>query len=238
MIFAAFLQALGQLGDPRFSRVLWLGLALTVALLFAVYAGFLWLLGLIMPDPLTMPAGGTVTWVGDLLRWDSLLFMLMLSVVLMVPVASAITSMFLDDVADAVEARHYPALAPPPRVPRAEAVRDTLVYFVVLVGANLLAVLVYVLLPVSIPFVFVAMNGFLLGREYFRLTAMRRLGRVGAWEMGRRHRGTIWLAGILMTLPLSVPVLNLLVPILGAATFTHVFHRLDDADRAGAGAAG
>ena len=29
-----------------------------------------------------------------------------------------------------------------------------------------------------------------------------------------------------MAAPLMVPILNLVVPILGAATFTHIFHRL------------
>jgi len=29
-----------------------------------------------------------------------------------------------------------------------------------------------------------------------------------------------------MALPLSIPLVNLLIPILGAATFTHLFHRL------------
>jgi hypothetical protein len=29
-----------------------------------------------------------------------------------------------------------------------------------------------------------------------------------------------------MAAPLSIPVVNLLVPVLGVATFTHIFHRL------------
>ena len=29
-----------------------------------------------------------------------------------------------------------------------------------------------------------------------------------------------------MAMPLSVPLVNLLIPILGAATFTHLFHRI------------
>ena len=70
------------------------------------------------------------------------------------------------------------------------------------------------------------MNGFLLGREYFQVAAMRREGRSGAAALRRRHAGTIWLAGVLMALPLSIPLLNLFVPILGAATFTHLYHRL------------
>ncbi len=38
--------------------------------------------------------------------------MIVLSAVLMVPVAAAFTGVFLDEVADAVEARHYPHLVP------------------------------------------------------------------------------------------------------------------------------
>jgi uncharacterized protein involved in cysteine biosynthesis len=70
------------------------------------------------------------------------------------------------------------------------------------------------------------MNGFLLGREYFQIAAMRREGREGAKALRKRHIGTIWLAGCLMALPLSIPVVNLLIPVLGAATFTHLYHRL------------
>jgi uncharacterized protein involved in cysteine biosynthesis len=44
--------------------------------------------------------------------------------------------------------------------------------------------------------------------------------------MRRRNRGKLWLAGTLMAAPLSIPVVNLLVPVLGVATFTHIFHRL------------
>ena len=39
MIFSDFTRALGQLGDPRFLRVVALGLGLSLALLIGVYAG-------------------------------------------------------------------------------------------------------------------------------------------------------------------------------------------------------
>jgi len=42
----------------------------------------------------------------------------------------------------------------------------------------------------------------------------------------RANSGTVWLAGALMAAPLSLPLVNLFVPVLGVATFTHIFHRL------------
>lgn len=226
VVFSSFFAALGQLGDARFRRVLLLGIVLTIVLLVAAYAGLLTVLDWLVGEEATLPLVGEVTWVGDLLGWASLFAMLVLSVFLMVPVASAITSMFLDDVADAVEDRHYPHLPPVERAPFWDSVRDTVNFLGVLIAANLVAFLLYAMFAPAALFIFWGLNGFLLGREYFQLAAMRRVGRAKAKELRRRHIGTIWLAGVLMAMPLSIPLINLIIPILGAATFTHLFHKL------------
>lgn len=226
MILTAFLKALAQLPDRRFRSVLWRGIGLTIALLIGLYAGLLWLVEWLTNDPITLPGGAQVTWLGDLLSWGSLGLVILLSVFLMVPVASAITSLFLDEVAAAVEDKHFPALTPVKPVGFWEGLRDTINFLGVLLAANLFAFILYAMLPFAAIFIFYALNGFLLGREYFQLAAMRRVGRAGAKELRKKHRGTIWLAGCLMAVPLSVPLVNLVVPILGAATFTHLYHGL------------
>lgn len=228
MIFTDFLKAVGQLPDPRFRRVLGLGIMLTIALLVGAYALILWFIEATTSEGIEIPGvDGPVTWVGDLLGWGSLGIMIILSMFLMVPVASAITSLFLDDVAQAVEDRHYQHLAPVPRVPFFEGLKDTVNFLGVLIGANILAIFAYIMLSFLAPFIFYTMNGYLLGREYFQIAAMRRLGRAGAKDLRKEHTGQIWLAGCLMAVPLSIPLINLVVPILGAATFTHLFHRLN-----------
>ncbi|MGX0904264.1 CysZ protein [Roseovarius sp. MBR-79] len=226
MIFPAFLKTLGQTGDPRFRRVLLLGIGLTLALLFAVYAGVLWLIQAMVGDSTVLPFIGEVTWLGDLLSGASLLLMMILSAFLMVPVASAITSMFLDEVAQAVEDRHYPALPPAPSVPFGEALKDTVNFLGVIIGANLLALILYVIFTPFALFIFWGLNGYLLGMEYFQLAAMRREGREGARQLRKKHRLTIWAAGVLMAMPLSLPLVNLVIPVLGAATFTHIYHAI------------
>nr|WP_221235316.1 EI24 domain-containing protein [Yoonia ponticola] len=228
VIFTDFLKALAQLPDPRFRRVLWLGIGLTIALLVGAYALILWFIEATTGEGIDIPGiDGPVTWVGDLLGWGSLGIMMILSIFLMVPVASAITSLFLDDVAQAVEDKHYPRLKPVPRVPFIDGVRDTVLFLGVLIGANILALFIYAMLPFMSFAIFYGLNGYLLGREYFQIAAMRRLGREGAKELRKQHKGQIWLAGCLMAVPLSIPLVNLVIPILGAATFTHLFHRLN-----------
>ncbi|MCK0141627.1 EI24 domain-containing protein, partial [Aliiroseovarius sp. F20344] len=152
--------------------------------------------------------------------------MIVLSVVLMVPVAGAFTGLFLDEVADAVEAKHYPHLAPNAEQPLMVAVRESLGFFGVIVGVNLIALIMFFFVGPLAPILFYAVNGYLLGREYFTMAAMRRIGRHEAHLLRKRHNAQIWLAGCLMAVPLSIPLVNLLIPILGAASFTHMFHRL------------
>ena len=226
MIFEAFFKSVGQLGDPRFRGILWRGIGLTIALLVAAYAGLLWLIEWITREPITLPIVGEVTWIGDLLSVGSLLLMIVASVFLMIPVASAITSLFLDEVASAVEDVHYPAIEQPPRVSFWDGLRDTVNFLGLLLVVNVFAFLLYALFPPAAPFIFIAVNGYLLGREYFTVAAMRHLGRAGAKTMRAQHAGIIWVAGCLMALPLTLPLVNLFIPILGAATFTHIYHRL------------
>ena len=223
LILDSFFRAIGQIGDRRFNKVLFLGIALTIALLIGATAGLVWFVDWLAGDNAQI-FGREITWLDDILSWGSILLMMVLSVFLMVPVASAITSMFLDEVAQAVEDKHYSHLPQTSPVPFSEALRDTLNFLGVLVVANLLALILYLFFIPLAPFIFWGLNGFLLGREYFTLAAMRRVGRQRAVELRKEHRGTIWLAGILMAMPLSVPLVNLLIPILGAATFTHIFH--------------
>ncbi|MCA1287900.1 EI24 domain-containing protein [Salipiger bermudensis] len=224
---ASFLAAIGQLGDRRFQAVLAKGLGITVAIFVAFYVVFVQVVGWFLGDSVSLPWIGTVTWVDDAISWGAIPLMLLLSVFLMVPVASAITGIFLDDVAQAVEDRHYPALGPANELSLMDNIRDSLAFLGVLIGANIIALVLYIFLAPLAPFIFWGLNGFLLGREYFTLAAIRRVGRDGAAQLRKRYFVTIWIAGVLMVVPLTIPLVNLLVPILGAATFTHLFHRLE-----------
>ncbi|MGZ2256072.1 EI24 domain-containing protein [Roseobacter sp. A03A-229] len=226
MILTAFFAALGQMTDRRFRRVLLLGLALTLALLIAASAAFVWLISSFVGETTTIWFIGEVTWLQDLVSWGSALLLAVLSSFLMIPVASAITSMFLETVAQAVEDEHYPHLPAATSVPFGDALRDTVNFLGVLIAANVAALVLYLIFAPAALFIFWGLNGFLLGREYFTLAAMRRAGRKEAKVLRSRHMLTIWAAGTLMAIPLTIPLLNLIIPILGAATFTHLFHLL------------
>lgn len=221
-----FAKALGQLPDPRFRRVLLLGLGLTIALLAGATVVLGWIVGRFAPDMMTLPFVGEVHGLASLAGWATVLLMIVLSVVLMVPVAAAFTGMFLDDVAEAVEDAYYPNLPPVGNLPLIDTLRDSMSMIAITIAVNLVALILFFFVGPLAPVLFWAVNGYLLGREFFQMAAMRREGRDGANRMRRRHAGQVWIAGTLMAVPLSVPLLNLIIPILGAATFTHMYHRL------------
>jgi CysZ protein len=132
----------------------------------------------------------------------------------------------LEQVADAVEAKHYPQLPPANKVVFSDALIDSVKFFGLLIVVNMLAVVIYLLSTIMAPIVFWMVNGILLGREYFQLVAMRRLGRKAANELRKKYRFTIWMTGFLMAVPLSLPLINLFIPVMGVAVFTHIFHKL------------
>lgn len=226
MILSSYAYAIGQLRDPRFRRVIWFGVALAVALLFAMYALVLLVVQIFVPGTLTLPIAGEVSGLQTLLSIGSLFFMLGLSVFLMVPVASAFTGLFLEDVASAVERQHYPGLPAPTPVPFASALADSLRYFGVLVALNLVGMVVFVFSGGLGFVVFWGINAWLLAREYFTMVALRRHPVAEAHALRKRYRWRLWFAGLWMAIPLSIPFINLLMPVVGAAAFTHMYHRV------------
>ena len=222
-----FQLALAQLTDRKFQSVFWRSIALTIAFLAAMFYGFTLLISWIIPDAITLPFVGEISNLGAIVSSGALLVMFVISAFLMFPVASLVIGFFVEEIADAVEAKHYPLLPPVQKLKWGEVIWDATKFMGLLIIANLFALIIYLVSTVFAPIVFWAVNGFLLGREYFQLVASRRLGMAEATKLRKKHFMEIWLAGILIAIPLSIPVINIVVPILGIAVFTHQFHRIN-----------
>ena len=226
MILSDFLKSIAQFDDPKFRRVLWRGMGLTIALLIAACLLVNFGINQLLSSAWAANLIGDQSWLGALINIGGVLFTIALSIWLMVPVTSAIIALFLDEVAQAVEARHYPHLPKQTATKLQDQILVGIRFFGILLLANIGALILSMILPLLAPFVFWATNGYLMGREYFQMAAMRRMPRAQAQELYQRHQGSIWTAGILMAIPMSIPLVGLFIPILGAATFTHQFERL------------
>jgi uncharacterized protein involved in cysteine biosynthesis len=93
------------------------------------------------------------------------------------------------------------------------------------VVVNILLLPVYLVPGINL-FVYYGLNGYLVGREYFELVALRRVDGAMAQVMWRRHRGRLILVGVIIVFLLSLPLINLVAPVIGAAFMLHVFEEL------------
>jgi uncharacterized protein involved in cysteine biosynthesis len=242
-MFSALAKAFGQLSDPAFRRVLvrsvLAALAVFVAVWVAAWFGLSWageaLSGWVAAQE---PGGFWVEVVEWLFGAAGVMGVLVASFFLFPGVMLVALSLMLDDIAQAVERRHYPELAPARAQPIGEAVVAALAFAAVMLLLNLLALPLYLLLlfvpPLNL-FVFYLLNGYLLGREYFELVAARRFDAAGVRRLRRRYRGRVMLAGVVIALLLTVPIVNLVTPIVATGFMLHVFERLRRREAGGNG---
>ena len=126
----------------------------------------------------------------------------------------------------AVEARHYPAQASAARdLDAAEQVRAALGG----AGRALLANLVA--LPFALALLFWAVNAVLIGREMQDMVWLRHApkGTRAAAELCPVSRMERFALGGMVAALLALPFVNLLAPVLGAASATHLVHRKKEA---------
>ena len=85
-----------------------------------------------------------------------------------------------------------------------------------------LAALPFLLVPPLYPIISWGLGGYLIGREYYEIVALRRLDRATAHHLLARHRAKFTLAGIVIAVVLTIPVLNLFAPIIAVAFMVHL----------------
>jgi CysZ protein len=216
------LDALGkaflQLADPRLRRAIWLTLLASLAVVGGlVLAAWLLLARLSLIG---------IAWIDTALDLLAGAGVLVVAWLLFPATISVVVGFFLEEVAAAVERRHYPDLPAARPQPVGEQVAAGLRFALVAIGVNLLALPLYLaglFLPPLNVFVFYGLNGYLLGREFYELVALRRFDRRQVQILRRAHGGRSFLAGIVIAFLLTVPFVNLIAPVIATAFMLHLF---------------
>jgi uncharacterized protein involved in cysteine biosynthesis len=68
-------------------------------------------------------------------------------------------------------------------------------------------------------------TGWLLGREYFELAALRHIPLKAADSLRRRHSLAILCSGLLIAVLAAIPFIDLVAPLFGVALMVHEFKR-------------
>ena len=221
MIVSAYLRAFEQLSDRNMRSVLWKVLLMTTVVFAALWIVTGWALSGVewfQTDWLD----AAFDWVGGA---AAIVVAVLVTWVLFPAVSTMFMGLFQDDIVVAVEARHYPEIAPGTEVSMLVVIGSTAKLLAVTVLLNLLALPLYLLLPGLNLAIFYALNGYLLGREYFEAVALRRFDQRAADRLRKRYQGRVWLTGAGIAFLFSIPILNLLAPLIGTAAMVHIFER-------------
>lgn len=217
MLRNAIARGLGDLGRPQFVRYVLFGVIGAALVFLALFGGIGWLL--------VNTALLSIAW----LEWalDALggLAVLVLSVVLYPGVVAAVAQLFAEAIADDVEKQHYPALPPAGDTPLITGILAGLRLAGISLVLNLLALPLYLVPGLNLP-VFVLLNGYLVGREYFEAVALRRFSEGEVQRLRKASGGRVLILGAAVAFGLGVPLLNLIMPVLGLVVMAHLAAQL------------
>ena len=177
-MIAAFAKAVAQLADPAVRGVLWIGVAIAVA----VFAALWTTVGALLAGTETF-SWAWIEWIFDVLGGVATVALTWL---LFPGVISAATALSLERVAEAVERRHYPELGPAAGVPATAALVAALKFLAVTLGFNI-ALLPFLLIPPVFPFLLIRDTP--LGKAYVLGTFLTREVTDMGFKVASRVRG-------------------------------------------------
>lgn len=213
------LRAVNQLMEPELRGVVLRCVLLALAL-FATLMLVAWLLlGLLVVTGWP--------WLDLTLQWAGAALILLPAWFLFPATVIGMAGLFLDRVADAVEQRYYPGLPSVRETGLLESIAGSIKLALLAFGLNLLFLPVY-FIPGANLILFLGLNGYLVGREYFDLVALRRHSAKEAAALRRQHSAYVFRSGVVIAAMLAIPFVNLVAPVLGAAFMIHRYRRLPD----------
>jgi len=214
-MIAALSKSIAQMFESSLRRVLAKVLVATIAVFVVIWIA----VGALIAN-VTM---SDIGWLNSVLGVLGGAATFVFSVILFAPVATLVAAIFQEQVARAVEAKHYPELPPAQPQTIGQSVTASVRLLIWTIVVSLICLVLTFVLPLVNVLIFFAANGMLLGREYYEVVALRRMNRADAVVFRRRYRFRFWMAGIVIAVVFWIPVLNLTAPILGTALMVHVF---------------
>ncbi len=218
-MFASVGKAVATLFGRDFMGLLFWVLVASVLAFVALMVGLEYAIAQL---PASVPA-----WLKALLEVAAPIAVVFLVIALGTPVAALVGSLFLDRIAAKVDARFYPNDPKAPGAPLLSGTGERIKLIGLAVLINGAALALDAEIPLVPEIVALLANGWLLGREFFELAALRHLSRQESDALRRRHAGKIYGAGLLIAVLALIPGIDLIAPFFGAALMAHLFKRLE-----------
>lgn len=224
MLIRAATLTLGQISDPIFRGVVIKSVLFTLALFAGLTVLFYWA----VPDVKVFESDW-LQWANSALEVGGSLAFFAALVLTFSATATLIGGIFLDDIAEAVEKRHYQRDEPGRSADFSKTFGVSIRFIGITVLLNVLALpfyLIALLFPPLFACIFYGLNGYLLSREYFELVSLRHKDAKAARQLRKANGLRVFSAGVVIAFLLTVPIVNLFVPILATAFMLHIFKAL------------
>jgi CysZ protein len=231
MMFAAAGKALVQMFSQPFRRVLLKSIGLALILIVVIGIALHRALVVLAAQGAALATGVDTSahWGWNILIWflsfASGLGIFAGAVFLMPAVTAFVGSFFVDEIAELVERTHYANDPPGHALPLWRALIEGVLTALLTIAVYLCAAPFLLIAGLGFILMFLA-NAYLLGREYFLLAAMRFRTPDEAKAMRRAARTSVFLAGMLIALFVSIPVLNFAAPLFAMAFMVHMHKRM------------
>ena len=215
-MFSALTKGIRQLNDPTIRHVVWLSVGIAILTFLVLLVS--------IETALRFTSVFQTGWMETMSDILGRLAGVILAWTLFPAAISAVISLFLERVASAVEARHYPALPPVEEPPFMGSLLAAGKFLIILIALNLALLVLIFTGPLYLIFYYLV-NGYLIGREFFELVTIRRMEAAAARAVRKRFHISLLMFGAIFAFLMTVPIVNLLTPVIATATMVHLFQK-------------
>lgn len=215
------LKCLWQTAAALLDVKLWGVFLLSLLLNIAVWIGLLYGTWDIVHDHPSLQIG----WINSLAETASMGLAVFLTFLLFPLTLPLIITLFEETISIHIDRKSYGVISTRSAMNSRERVLMGVKFFAITLGLNLLFVPFY-FVPVLNVVLYYAVNGYLLGREFFEMVASRHVIPEDLRKMRKKHRAKLIAAGMIIVFAALVPVLNLFVPILAVVFMVHFYYKV------------
>ena len=218
----ALSNTVAQLSEPSLRKILLYSVLLAFASI-VICSG----LGWVLLDHFSLLGFG---FLDSFLPWIGASLIIVMGLVFFPSTIMLVASLFSDRIIRAVEEKYYPENIGTVHVPLTSSIKTSLTLIVIASIVNICLLPFYALgmiLPGLSFIIFYLGNGYLLGRELFETVAQRHLPANDARKLRKQYFLKVLIGGGLITFLATLPLVNLLAPIIGTVLMVHFYHNFN-----------
>ena len=218
----ALSNTVAQLSEPSLRKILFYSVLLALASI-VICSG----LGWVLLDHFSLLGFG---FLDSFLPWIGASLIIVMGLVFFPSTIMLVASLFSDRIIRAVEEKYYPENIGSVHVPLTTSIKTSLTLIVIASIVNICLLPFYALgmiLPGLSFIIFYLGNGYLLGRELFETVAQRHLPANDARKLRKQYFLKVLIGGGLITFLATLPLVNLLAPIIGTVLMVHFYHNFN-----------